>query len=123
MNFYLASFFRAWIFTVVVETLVLLVIFVKFIKKEPVDPKLVIVGSVFANSLTLPYVWFIFPSLLIGQYSLSLILSELFAWLAEAVFYKFFLKLSLKNALIASFLANLISFGLGYWVSNLKILG
>jgi hypothetical protein len=115
MSPYVRSFFRAWIVTVVVETVALIVIFRKLFRKEPVDLKLLISSGIFASSLTLPYVWFVFPYIFLGKYSLSLGLSELFAWLVEAVFYKIFLKISLKNAIIASFIANLLSYSAGYF--------
>jgi spore maturation protein SpmA len=84
--------------------------------------KQLVSAGIFASSLTLPYVWFVFPYLFLGKYSLSLGLSELFAWLVEALFYKMFLKISFKNAIIASFIANLLSYSLGYFLGRYLIL-
>ncbi|SRR6266404_9324193 len=118
MNWYLRNFAKAWLITVLIETLVIFGIFKKFLKKEPVSSKLLISSSIFANSLTLPYVWFVFPYLFLGKYSLNLTLSEIFAWLIEAIFYKVYLKLSLRNALIVSLAANFVSFCLGYLLGH-----
>jgi len=113
MNPYLTSFFQAWSFTIVVETIIILGIFKAFLKRL-VETKYLILVGIFANALTLPYVWFIFPSVFIGQYWFSLVFSEFFALLTEAIFYKVFLKITIKQALLVSFIANFSSFVLGY---------
>lgn len=115
---YLHKFFLAWIITVVSETVVLLVLFRKFSKDTTTNAGLVITASIFASSLTLPYVWFVFPYLFLGHYSLSLILSEIFAWLAEAGFYKLSLRLTWKRALAFSLIANVVSYALGYFIGH-----
>ncbi len=117
MSWYLKSFFKAWLLTVAVESFVLVGLLRKFPSKEPVSFKLLIASSIFASSLTLPYVWFVFPYLLVGRFGVGLILGELFAWLAEAIFYYLFLKISIKKALIFSFIANLSSYALGYLIT------
>jgi len=114
MNLYLYAFLRAWTVTIGVETLVLIWLFKNPLKEQLVGIKLLVITSVFASSLTLPYVWFVFPLAFSGRYSVSLGFSELFAFAIEAIFYKVFLKLSLRNAFIVSFIANACSFGLGY---------
>ena len=70
--------------------------------------------AVFAQLLTHPLVWFVFPRLvgLTGRSSLAL--SELWAWLAEAAFYAVVLPgLSSARALGVSALANAASILVG----------
>ncbi len=119
MSWYLGKFLKAWLFTVAIETLVVVLVLLKFNHKQAAPLKLIIGASIAANSLTLPYVWFVFPYLFLGRYSTSLIISELFAWLAEAIFYKMFLQLSWKKTLIVSFIANALSLSLGYIIGNI----
>ncbi len=114
---YLHKFFLAWTITVVIETVILVGLFRKF-SKETANAGLVITASIFANSLTLPYVWFVFPYVFLGHYSLGLILSEVFAWLAEAAFYKLCFRLSWKKTLVFSLIANAVSYALGYFIGR-----
>lgn len=70
--------------------------------------------AIFAQLLTHPLVWFVFPRLvgLTGRSSLAL--SELWAWLAEAAFYAVVLPgLSPARALAVSALANAASILVG----------
>jgi hypothetical protein len=109
-NQYLQSFIFSLILTLISETLVLLVIFNRFVKQKKTRWEIVL-ASFFANSCTLPYVWFVFP--LVFSYYKSLIISELFAFIVEIIFYHHFLKLSKKQSLLLSLIANLVSFLLG----------
>ena len=118
MPIYLYKFFIAWLITITIETGVILVIFKYVLKNYVTEFKLVVFASIFASSLTLPYVWFVFPYLPNLHYPQNLILSELFAWLAEALFYKIFLKLSPKQALLISLAANLASFVFGFLIGH-----
>lgn len=68
-------------------------------------------GVAFASMLTLPYVWFIF--VLIQPRWLFALIAELFAWLIEGIFYKYYFSLKFSRALIFSFALNLFSFLLG----------
>ena len=73
----------------------------------------IILNSIIANSITLPFVWFFFPMLGMGWIAQTAV-AELFAFIAEAAYYKMaFSKLGWKGALLASLACNLISFGMG----------
>jgi hypothetical protein len=67
-----------------------------------------------ASFSTIPYVWYVFPILIYWSFKLSLILSEVFALLVEAVFYRFYFDVKFRYSLLISFVCNLSSWGLGY---------
>jgi hypothetical protein len=65
-----------------------------------------------ASSLTHPIVWFaFFHPALPGGYWTKVVAAELFAWLAEAAYFRFAFKR--KRAWLWSLCANSASFGLG----------
>jgi hypothetical protein len=75
---------------------------------------------VFAQLATHPLVWFVFPRLVGLTGRTSLLLSELWAWLAEAAFYGLvFPGLSAPRALGVSALANGASMAAGLLLANL----
>jgi uncharacterized protein (DUF2062 family) len=66
-----------------------------------------------ANSITLPFVWFVFPLLGLG-WALQTALAELFAFVCEAIFYKIaFAKIGWKDAFMVSLACNSFSFVTG----------
>jgi hypothetical protein len=66
-----------------------------------------------ASAITHPIVWFgFFSPTWHADYSTRLILAELFAWLAEAAYFRFFMKK--KRALIWSGVANASSLSFGF---------
>ncbi|MBI5421350.1 MAG: hypothetical protein HZA35_03540 [Parcubacteria group bacterium] len=112
---YARHFFSALGFSIVIETIILLWIVrgVFRIKKEGASfGRLVLVGF-FATFATIPYVWYVFPVVFYDSWRKALILSEFFAVLVEAVFYKYILGLSWKRALSVSLVCNASSFFLG----------
>jgi hypothetical protein len=67
----------------------------------------------FANLATHPLVWFFFPAVL-SPWVLATLVSEVWAWLVEAAFYRLtFPHASWRASLLLSLAANLTSFGLG----------
>lgn len=106
---YAHDFLWALFLTVSIETTLVLFILKKFYK-DRVSITNIVSAGIFANALTLPYVWFIFPRLFTQPK--AIIFSEMFAFLIEAIFYKTFLKLSYKKAFIISLIANLITYSL-----------
>lgn len=74
--------------------------------------KLVIVASV-GTMLTIPYVWFVFPTLLWDKAGYTVITGESFAFIVEALFYRYFARLDWKYAFLFSFIANIMSYVLG----------
>ncbi|MCC7197088.1 hypothetical protein IT413_02720 [Candidatus Peregrinibacteria bacterium] len=65
-----------------------------------------------ASVMTLPYVWFVLPYILAPKIVFQVV-AELFAWLMEAVFYAFCFKLKTREAIVFSFVLNLVSVVLG----------
>jgi hypothetical protein len=105
---YVYQFLQALLFSVVVESIVI-VLLCRIFKR---DTKIFLV-AILGTLLTIPYVWFIFPTLFWYSSTLSLYLAEGFAFLFEAILYKVIGKLSWKHALLFSFLANCASYFLG----------
>lgn len=106
------DFFSAYFLTIGIE---LMVLFVLMHKRY--DIILIIKNGIIASSLTLPFVWFVFPYLGSGYWT-WLGLAEIFAFLSEsAVYYFLFPKMSPKDAIITSFLCNLASFSIGFALS------
>ena len=103
------DFFLALFLTILIELIAILLIVIK-VKLTTVFTYVCI-----ANCITLLFVWFVFPQLISSYYPV-LILSEIFAVLFEGIFYSHFLKLTLKNGLMISFIANLISFSVGFFI-------
>ncbi len=69
--------------------------------------------SFFANLVTHPAVWFVFPALGLGYWR-SVTLAELWAWGGEALFWTLVLPaVGWRRAVWASLCSNLASFGLG----------
>ena len=114
---YLHNFLWALIFTDIVETIILfLLLWYVFKKREKGWLKIVFIG-LFASFATLPYVWFVFPSLIsLFSYSVYLTVAELFAFILEALLYRFSLDLDWKIAFLVSFICNFISCVLGLFL-------
>lgn len=65
------------------------------------------------NLFSLPFVWFVFPYF-ISDYTNSLLLSEIFVLFFEALLLSTLLSLNFSRAVFVSFVANLISFLVGF---------
>lgn len=105
---YVHQFLGSLLFSIAVESVVVLFLCVLF-KKEKRIAFIAILGTM----LTIPYVWFVFPTLFWYSASLALYFGEGFAFLLEAIFYKVFGKLKWEYALTFSLLANSASYFLG----------
>jgi hypothetical protein len=70
-----------------------------------------IISGVLASSLTLPYLWFIAPAIVGAAY--ALIIGEILVFLVEAGIYILVLQISVRRALLVSFIANLASLAFG----------
>lgn len=112
---YTHRFITSFVFTITVETILLflLVRFVFKIKKSRISAKEIIFAGFFASFATIPYVWFVFPYLAQWPRGVSIIYSEAFAFIVEALFYNLFLKLDAKKSVMVSAICNLSSFSLG----------
>lgn len=69
------------------------------------------IAGVLASGLTLPYLWFIAPVILDGVY--AVIVGEILVFLVEAGVYVLVLQVSIRRALLVSFIANLASLVVG----------
>jgi len=128
----MGDFFLSYFLTILIESAILVLLI-----RKKYDSKLIIRNAIIASSLTLPFVWFVFPLfnlepwvsglfLPIGQISRNLfdssigswvlqtMLAEIFAVVAEAVVYqRLFAQISWKDAFLTSLLCNGISFSAG----------
>ena len=113
IEIYTHNFISSLVFTCAIETLVLFLI-VRFVLKDKVMRLSdVIFAGFFASFATITYVWFVFPILATWPQGMPQIYSEPFAFVVEAIFYRFFLRLSWKNAFAVSFIANVVSYYAG----------
>ncbi|MDO8505195.1 MAG: hypothetical protein Q7S48_01270 [bacterium] len=110
---YIHRFISSLTFTVVVETAVVLLLLWFIFKKREAGIKKIIFTGVFASFATIPYVWFVFPYINSWPRQTSLLYSEPFAFLVEALIYRIFLKIDIRIALTVSLFANLASYLLG----------
>lgn len=120
MQHYTYSFILYLIITLLTESIVVFLLLRKFFKveKQQLSNKEILSATIFASSLTMPYVWFIFPYL-ISNFIIAIWISEIFVVFVEMIFYKTYIRLTWKNAFLISFVANLISFGLGKFLHYL----
>jgi hypothetical protein len=100
-------------FTVAVETAVLFILLYYVYKYRHLRVKDVIFAGILASSLTIPYVWFVFPYVVNWSRNTSAFFSEPFAFLIEALVYNRVLKLDWKTALAVSLVCNIASYLLG----------
>jgi hypothetical protein len=105
MLVYASRFWGALLSTIIIEAIIVLFI-CYFLKK---DFRIAII-SVLGNVCTVPYAWFVFPAVFWYSSHLVLITGESFAFLLEAVLYKYLGKLNWKMALMFSLLANVASY-------------
>lgn len=110
---YIYAFLTSAVFTVCVETIVLSLLVLFVYKKYQYGIKDLISAGFFASSMTIPYVWFIFPYITNWSRHDSLLISEPIIAIVEAVFYCLYLKLDMKKSLVISVTCNVVSYTLG----------
>lgn len=106
-----AAFLEAYIITLAVETAMLYMLLYPRYSRG-----LIVRNSLIVNTITLPFVWFVFPPLLgpLFGYAIQLAASELFALMAEAAMYiRLFPMMEARDAILVSFICNLCSFVIG----------
>ena len=107
------AFLIALILSILVETLVLIRIFQPEVYDRDRDNKrLLIFTCIAATTVTITIIWWIFP-LFIGHRIFGVLVSEVFALLAEGVIYTKMFKIPLKKGMRLSLLCNLASYLLG----------
>jgi hypothetical protein len=114
MQHYTYSFLLYLVITVFTESIVVFWLLRKALglSKNILTGREIFSAAVIINCLTLPYVWFVFP-IFFWDFNIAIWTSEIFVFVIEAIFYKFYLQLSIRNASLISLIANLASFSLG----------
>ena len=107
---YVYQFGHALLFSVIVESVVVFLLCL-FFKKDKRTALLAGLGTMF----TIPYVWFVFPTIFWYSSTLGISLAEGFAFLFEVAIYKVFGKISWRYAFLFSLVANAGSYFLGKW--------
>ncbi|MFO7807614.1 MAG: hypothetical protein R6V40_04325 [Candidatus Moraniibacteriota bacterium] len=97
--------------TLAIELPVLLFLSRLFFKRREMAWEKVFFAGIIASSLTLPYLWFIFPAYIPLNY--QLFLGEALVVIIEAVIYFYLLKIKAGKALSISFTCNAASFLMG----------
>lgn len=69
---------------------------------------------------TLPYVWFIFPYFISNRH-IYLISVEVFAVIVESFIIAFIFRIDLKQGFLISFVANMISATLGFFLEGVIV--
>lgn len=110
---YVYSFLTSAVFTISIEMIVLSFLLLFVFKKSFYSVKDLVTAGIFASSMTIPYVWFVFPFVTFWSRSESLFVSEPVVTIIEAIFYHLYLKLDLKRSFVISIACNLTSFLLG----------
>jgi len=110
---YIHRFITSLVFTDASETIILFLLLWFVFKSRKLGWKRIVSVGLFASFSTIPYVWFVFPYLTYWSRNTSLIWSEIFAFVIEAIIYRFFLNLSWKRALLVSLFCNAVSYFLG----------
>ena len=105
---YVHNFIGALAFSIFVECLV--VVGLSFLLRK--DKSLFLVAAL-GTVCTIPYVWFVFPTIFWYSGSLIVWVGEGLAFVVEAFLYKFVGRLTWRYALLFSLLANLASYALG----------
>jgi hypothetical protein len=113
---YTYRFLFALVLTIFIESIILWIFIRKIFKFKDgrFSTSNIIFAGIMASFSTIPYVWYVFPILIYWSFKLSLILSEIFAILVEAIFYRFYFDMKFRYSLLISFVCNLSSWGLGY---------
>ncbi len=114
---YETNFLIALFLTIIIETIVLFILIkykILISKKDAlrINNYELLAAGIFASGLTLPYLWFVLPIAQLNKFWYILI-GEISVVMIEAMFYKFFLRMKFKQALIISLICNLTSFLIG----------
>jgi len=109
---YEQEFFYALLLTLAIEMPIVFVIIRYSYKKIELKVSQIIFISALASILTLPYLWYIYPALILNSvyYVFS---GELLVVFVEAIIYKQLFKIKLWEALSLSLISNAGSFFLG----------
>ncbi len=107
---YVRRFITTNVLTIIVETAVLFLLARYVFKKEKLTTRQLLFAGIFASFATIPYVWFVFPNVTSWPRETSLMFSESFVTVVEAIWYRFALKTSWKASFAISIICNLASY-------------
>ena len=93
---YVRRFITTDVLTIAVETAVLFFLMRYVFKKHALTNRQIMFAGIFASFATIPYVWFVFPNITSWSRPTSLLYSEPFVTIVEAVWYRFALKTDWK---------------------------
>ncbi|MFH1785469.1 MAG: hypothetical protein ABH842_03490 [Candidatus Micrarchaeota archaeon] len=106
------DFVLAYVFTIIIESITLY-----FLVRKQYGLGSILRNGILASSITLPFVWFVFPIIGFGWFE-TLVIAETFAIVIEGIFYRLvFENLSLKEAFLISFICNGITLVVGLVIS------
>ncbi|MBI5152554.1 hypothetical protein HZA39_03400 [Candidatus Peregrinibacteria bacterium] len=89
-------------------------IFVKYIFREKIRTKNILLTGFLASILTLPYVWFVISPYVDARY--YIIYSEIFAIITEALLYNQFINIKFHKSIAISIIANAASYFAGAYL-------
>lgn len=120
---YTHNFLTSLVFTDVVETAVLFLLVRYALRNKAIATTDLIFAGLFASFATITYVWYVFPVMIPRSVIAPTLVSEPFVFLVEALFYRMYLRLSWKEALMISLIANVASYlgGIGARAAHLWI--
>lgn len=107
---YVHRFITTNVLTIAVETTVLFFLMRYVFKKHELSTKQLLFAGIFASFATIPYVWFVFPNVMMWPRQTSLHYSEPFVAVVEAIWYRFALKTDWKTSFAISIICNLASY-------------
>jgi hypothetical protein len=111
---YEQRFLIALLLTWLIEIPILFVLARYVFKVRQVSIWRILGSGLLASALTLPYLWFLLPSILTT--ASGIYLGEVLVFLVEALLYHWLLSLSYPKALVLSFTVNTLSFLLGLFL-------
>lgn len=111
---YETKFLVSLILTLFIEVPIVLIL-LRFISPKIRLYKTLLI-AILATSLTLPYLWFIFPVYI--EYPFYIIIGEIIVFLIESLIYWQLIQITFRKALLISFIANLSSLLIGLLISN-----
>lgn len=115
------NFLTALLFTILIETIILFVLFKTKYKKLQIQHKLLLLTGFVTSFSTLPYVWFVFPAFIQSRFP-YILFSECFAIVIESILIYKLLKIDFKKAMLISVICNIISFSIGLLINWIKCL-
>ena len=109
--------------TAFVETAVLFFLFRYVLRDRAYSNAQILFAGLFASFATIAYVWYVFPNVIKWPRQTSLMWSEPFVAIVEAIFYRMYFRVNWWKAFFLSFVCNASSFYLdiilrswGIWI-------